>query len=91
MNKQLILDPKGYFLIRIIDNEVEVGFCHYKDMVWKTSNKVIKQFSSKDKKEIINWINNNSLISKEDHMEYMKREIKRALESIKTKKEYIQD
>ena len=44
-----------------------------------------------DKKEIINWINNNSLISKEDHMEYMKREIKRALECIKTKKEYIQD
>ena len=41
MNKHLILDPKGYFLIRITDNEVEVGFCHYKDMVWKKSNKTV--------------------------------------------------
>ena len=43
MNKHLILDPKGYFLIRITDNEVEVGFCHYKDMVWKKSTKEITE------------------------------------------------
>jgi hypothetical protein len=30
--KELVLDPIGYFLIRIGDKEVEVAFCRYEDI-----------------------------------------------------------
>ncbi len=87
----LILDPKGYFLIRIKGNQIEVGFCKYQDMVLNKSNKVLKQFSSSNTEEILNWIENNNLTTKANHLEYLKKELKRAKECMENNLEYIQE
>lgn len=84
------LDPKGYFLIRIIDKEIEVGFCNYEAMVWGKSNKVLMQFKSSDVKEILDWIKKNDLTSMKNHFNYMKKELEKAKKCIETHEEYVQ-
>ena len=89
--KNLVLDPKGYFIIRIFEGKVEIGFCDYKDMVWAKSNKVLQKFSSKDVNEILEWVKKNKLYTRQDHYEYLERELKRARECLDSGEEYVQD
>lgn len=88
--KSPILDPVGYFLIRIKNKKIEIGFCRYKDMVLGKSNKVLKTFSSQEQGKIISWIKENKLYSKQSHLNYIKKELKRAKSAIKNKKRYTQ-
>ncbi|RME78285.1 hypothetical protein D6774_01580 [Candidatus Woesearchaeota archaeon] len=89
----LKLDPVGYFLIRPNrkTGEVEVAFCHYKDEKGWYKNDIEMWMGSKDPEEIMQWIEENKLISFDDHREYMRREMKRCLKCIETGEEYIQD
>lgn len=88
--KPLTLDPIGYFLIRIKNKKIEIGFCRYKEMVLGRSNKVLKQFKSENPKEIIEWIKKHRLYSQESHLNYIKKELIRAKQCIKKNKEYVQ-
>lgn len=88
--KSPILDPIGYFLIRIKNKKIEIGFCRYKDMVLGKSNKVLKTFSSQEPGKIINWIKENKLYSKQSHLTYLKKELSKASNCIKKNKDYIQ-
>lgn len=89
-NKTLILDPKGYFLIRVLNGKIEIGFCSYKDMKFGVSNTVLKKFSSTNISEIFEWIKKNKLYTQQDHYNYLVSELKRASECLKTGKEYVQ-
>lgn len=88
--KKIILDPIGYFLIRLHNEKIEVGFCKYKYMVLEKSNKVLKKFSSKDVNEILRWIEKKKLYSKKEHFEYLKKELNRAKECLISEKKYVQ-
>lgn len=88
--KSITLDPIGYFLIRINKNKIEIGFCRYKDMVLGKSNKVLKKFKSENPKEIIAWVKESKLYSKNSHLAYLKKELSKASNCIKKKKKYVQ-
>lgn len=88
--KPLVLDPVGYFIIRTNKNKIEIGFCKYKDMVLGKSNKVLKQFKSESPKDIMAWAKENKLYSKQSHLTYLKKELSRASDYIKKKKNYVQ-
>lgn len=89
----LKLDPVGYFLIRPNKDtkEVEVAFCFYKKEKGWYKNDIEEWRSSKNPEDIMNWIEENKLISFDDHREYMRREMKRCLESFESGEEYVQD
>ncbi len=96
---ELILDPIGYFLIRINQEtkEIEVAFCKYKEIKFTHprarfgKNTINQTYSSRDINEILEWIKNNNLISKEDHLVYIKKELKKAKECLDKEIKYIQD
>ena len=96
---ELILDPIGYFLIRINQEtkEIEVAFCRYEEIKLTHpkarfgKNTVNKTFSSSDTDRILKWIEENELISREDHFGYMKRELNKAKQCLKNNEKYVQD
>ncbi len=96
---ELILDPIGYFLIRANQEtkEIEVAFCKYEEIKFTHpkarfgKNTINQESSSKNPEEILKWIKDNELISKEGHLDYIKRELKKAKECIEKNEKYIQD
>ncbi len=96
---ELILDPIGYFLIRTNEKtkEIEIAFCIYKEIKFTHpkarfgKNTIGKTFSSKNPEEILNWIKENNLCSREDHYNYLKRELKKAEKCLKNNVKYVQD
>ena len=96
---ELVLDPVGYFLIRINQEtkELEVAFCKYEEIKYTNpkarfgKNTVNQTFSSKYPEQILKWIKENNLISREDHFSYLKRELNRAKKCIEDEEKYIQD
>ena len=96
---ELILDPIGYFLIRANQDskEIEVAFCKYGEIKFTHpkarfgKNTINQTFNSKDPEKILEWIKSNELISKDDHLDYMKKELKKAKECLEKNQKYIQD
>ena len=96
---ELVLDPTGYFLIRANQEtkEIEVAFCKYEEIKFTHpkarfgKNTVNQTFSSKNLKEILKWIKDSHLCTKEDHLEYMKKELNLAKECLEKGTKYIQD
>lgn len=97
--KELILDPIGYFLIKINqeNKEIEIAFCKYKEIKFTHpkarfgKNTISKTFSAKDPSNILGWIKDNKLCSREDHFNYLKKELKKAKECLEENIKYIQD
>ncbi len=96
---ELTLDPIGYFLIRINQEtkEIEVAFCKYEEIKLTHpkarfgKNTVNKTFASKEPEEVLKWIKNNELISKDDHFDYIKKELHKAKECLDKGIKYKQD
>ena len=88
---ELVMDPKGYFLIKIEGSKIGIAHCNYQDKPGWYDNKVEKSFFSEDPKEILKWVKDNDLMSREDHHQYLLRELDKAVHAIKTKTRYIQD
>ena len=96
---ELVLDPVGYFLIRINQEtkEIEVAFCKYDEIKYTHpkarfgKNTVNQTFISKDPEKILIWIKENKLFSKEDHFDYLKKGLYRAKECLDKGEKYIQD
>jgi hypothetical protein len=99
MSTELKLDPIGYFLIRINDKtkEIELAFCKYDEIKFTHpkarfgKNTVNQQFASESIEEILKWIKENELISMEEHLNYIKKELKKAKQAIENGEKYIQD
>ena len=96
---ELILDPVGYFLIKINQEtkEIEIAFCKYSEIKFTHlkarfgKNTVNKTFSSKDPEKILKWIKDNALYSSQDHFDYIKKELKKAEECLEKGIKYVQD
>ncbi|MBS3151971.1 hypothetical protein J4230_01030 [Candidatus Woesearchaeota archaeon] len=96
---ELILDPVGYFLIRINQDkkEIEIAFCKYEEIKYTHSkarfgkNIINKDFSSKNPEEILRWVKDNKLVSREDHVKYLEKELNRAKKCLENTEKYIQD
>ncbi len=85
--KEFILDPLGYFLIKIDTKRklVEVGFCNEK-------NKMVLKVTGKTPLEIYQTIiNKEKLGIRKDHAAYLGRELQKAYTALKFGLQYVQD
>jgi len=85
--KEFVLDPKGYFLIRVDRKEkkIEVAFCEKPNVVSLT----VKGSKPIDIYQII--INKEKLELRKDHYAYLGRELEKAYIALKENIEYVQD
>ncbi|MFA6888324.1 MAG: DUF4346 domain-containing protein [Candidatus Woesearchaeota archaeon] len=84
--KEFILDPVGYFLIRIIPEKklIEVGFC-------KHQNIIEIKITGKNPTEIYQTILREKIINRLDHAAYLGRELQKAAIALELKIPYTQD
>ncbi len=78
------LDPKGYFLIRIKDGQLEAGYC-------TTDNVLRKVITGKNAESIYETIVRNNLVSLWEHACYLGKELKKAEIAKKQGLDYVQD
>lgn len=86
-NKEFVLDPTGYFLIRINKEKqlMEVGFCNER-------NKLVLKISGKKPIDIYQTIiNKEKLPIRKDHCAYLGRELQKAYIALQKNLEYVQD
>ncbi len=86
-SKEFVLDPCGYFLIRIHREKksIEVAFCNGK-------NNVVLKVNGKKPIDIYQTIiNKESLDIRKDHAAYLGRELQKAYIALKHDLEYVQD
>lgn len=86
-NTEFVLDPKGYFLIRINSKakNIEVGFCNSRN---KVTLKVVGKKPIEIYQTIINQIN---LDIRKDHCAYLGRELQKAYIALQRNIPYVQD
>ncbi len=84
--KEFVLDPKGYFLIRVDRGKgcIEVGFCRSRNIVEVT-------VTGKKALDIYMTILRENLIDRPDHAAYLGRELAKAELALKYCLEYVQD
>ena len=84
--KDWVMDPKGYFLIRIRreENLLEIGFC-------KGDNVVDVVIKGKTPQEVYFTACEKNLISRLDHAAYLGKELEKAYLALKYNLEYVQD
>ncbi|MEK6821421.1 MAG: hypothetical protein AABY11_03425, partial [archaeon] len=85
--KHFVLDPSGYFLIRVNHSiqEIEVGFCNEKNnMLWKVVGK-----KPIDIYHTIAHQTDTNL--RKEHYSYLGRELEKAYQCLLTHKKYVQD
>ena len=83
---EFVMDPKGYFLIRINQEkkEIEVGYC-------PELNKVTLTIRGYNTLEIYQTIIKRGLLSRMDHAAYLGRELQKAYIALTTGVPYVQD
>lgn len=84
--KEFVLDPKGYFLIRIVPEKklIEVGFCGKRNTV------EVKVYGTKPI-EIYQTIIREKIIERPDHAAYLGRELQKAYTALQLGILYVQD
>lgn len=86
-NKEFVLDPKGYFLIRVDreNKKIEVAFCEKPNVVSLTvrGNKPIDIYTT--------IINKEKLELRKEHYAYLGRELEKAYIALQEEIEYVQD
>ncbi|MEK6887609.1 MAG: hypothetical protein AABX14_01555 [Candidatus Aenigmatarchaeota archaeon] len=80
------LDPVGYFLIRINNGKLEVGFCGYKDV-----NIIKKTWIGSKPQDVYRQIIEDMPKLAKDHCAYLGKELTRAWICMKMDVKYIQD
>ena len=91
--KDFVLDPKGYFLIKI-DKEkdlLRVGYCIINYKNGKEFHEMIYEIIGKSAIEIVNTIIKENFFSSQQHAADMGIELTKAEIALKYKLEYIQD
>ena len=78
------MDPKGYFLIRINEGQIEAGYC-------SKENELLKVIKGKDPYELYYTIIREELVTTLQHAAYLGSEFQKAYICLKTRKEYVQD
>ena len=86
-SKEFVLDPAGYFLIRINKEKklIEVGFCNER-------NKLVLKITGEKPIEIYQTIINKEQIQiRKDHCAYLGRELQKAYIALQKNLDYVQD
>lgn len=86
-DREFVLDPQGYFLIRIdaVAQTIEVGFCNARNKV------VLKVVGGKPLDIYQTIINKLELEIRKDHCAYLGRELQKAYIALQQKVSYVQD
>lgn len=84
--KEFVMDPTGYFLIRIIPEkkEIEVALCTER-------NTIAKKVIGKKPLEIYQTCIKENMLSRLDHAAYLGRELQKAYIALQQGLKYIQD
>ncbi|MBN2880832.1 DUF4346 domain-containing protein [Candidatus Woesearchaeota archaeon] len=82
--QKFVLDPNGYFLIRVLDGFIEVGHC-------LKSNVILTVVRGRTPEEVMYKVIDLELISLLDHAAYLGKELEKAYTCILTGKKYVQD
>ncbi len=84
--KEFVLDPKGYFLIRIIPEKkhIEIGFCG-------SRNTVEVKVTGTKPIDIYQTVLREHIIDRPDHAAYLGRELQKAYDALQLGIPYAQD
>lgn len=85
-NKKIELDPKGYFLIRMLPEKklIELGFCnseHQLLYVWESDSPI----------DLCKAVDEKNILSSIAHGMYLGRELERAFYCLEQDLDYVQD
>ncbi len=83
-NKKVDLDPAGYFLIRVTDKQIEVGFCN-------NQHQLLYTFAGPSAVDLSKAIAGQKLGLSAEHLIYLGRELTRAQIALEKSQPYIQD
>ena len=91
--KDWVLDPKGYFLIKIDKKKklIKVGYCKLTKLDNSTSHDMVSIISGKTAIEIVNTLIKNKYISSLQHSADMGIELCKAELALKYNLNYVQD
>ena len=91
--KDWIMDPKGYFLIKIDreTNLIRVGYCIFSKLNNDPIHDMIAEVTGKTAIEIVNTLINKKFVSSLQHAADLGIELHKAELALKHKLEYIQD
>jgi dihydropteroate synthase len=85
------MDPKGYFLIAVKKNKIEVGYCKFTRLGSSTINDMVATIQGKTAIEIVNTLIRERFISSLQHAADMGIELQKAELSLRYGYKYIQD
>jgi len=87
------MDPKGYFLISIDEEEkiIRVGYCKFTKLGNNTTNDLVAEIRGNTAIEIVNTLIREKFISSLQHAADMGIELHKAELALKYKLKYIQD
>jgi hypothetical protein len=85
------MDPKGYFLISVDKNSIQVGYCKFTKLGNSPINDMVAVVKGKTAIEIVNTLIREKFISTLQHAADMGIELHKAELSLKYKFKYIQD
>lgn len=83
-NHKVNLDPAGYFLIRVANKRLEVGFCNNK-------HQMLYSFISSSAEDLAKTIAQQTPAISTEHALYLGRELAKAQIALEQHKEYVQD
>ena len=91
--KDWVMDPKGYFLIKIDKNSklIRVGYCKISNNNMNEDHEMICEVIGKTAIEIVNTLINEGFISSLQHAADMGIELNKAEIAMKNDLEYVQD
>ena len=91
--KDWVMDPKGYFLIKIDreKNLIRVGYCIFSKLKKASIHDMIAEITGKTALEIVNTLIKKNFISTLQHAADMGIELHKAELALKYDLEYIQD
>lgn len=91
--KDWVMDPKGYFLIKIDRSEklIRVGYCIFTKLGNDSIHDMVAEVKGKNAISIVNTLIDNDFISTLQHAADMGIELNKAEIALKKNIEYIQD
>lgn len=82
--EEWVMDPAGYFLIRINEDKLEIGFC-------KEKNIILVKIIGDTAEEVYNTVLREKLTSDPSHLAYLGKELEKAEIARELGIAYVQD
>jgi dihydropteroate synthase len=83
-HEKLVLDPKGYFLIKITRKKIHIGLFNYK-------KELMFEYKGNTASEVYRKLIQEKVLTRLDHAAYLGKELYKVELAIKYKLKYVQD